>query len=437
MPAGFVTGSATAMEALDIVPLDRFPYGFVRTVTTADNPDRNRVVSVESSSAILTGTRCTTFVKLPVALSGGRSANCDPLAGAISITRPRITSPGYTSMRTSTGLPTADVRQLRLAEVRLDPRGPADEGQDLRAGRHQLSRADLPLADGAVGRRDDARVTQVDLRDGERGFLRVEIGDELQLLRLDHGLAAALGFDGQLVAPQQRPRLREVRVSTGELRGEPFLIGHCRLHALPRRRLGRQQGLLARTFRAGAVDVRLHRVPAGSCGSNLGAGLIDAGERALNPRVLEVALTAIVFERRLRRVDRGDCLRDLRAIIVVCQQNQLVSFANVLVVIHLDFTNESDHLRAQRSEIAPDVGIVRHLLDASAFPRVPVARDRERDRERHQHDEHGRSKSQPGGLQRIDRVFDLRAWGRDDWGCGHFDVLRPLPHCKESQVVRT
>ena len=62
----------------------------------------------------------------------------------------------------------------------------------------------------------------------------MEIGDELQLLRLDHSLAAALGFDGQLVAPQQRPRLREVGLSTGELRGEPLLIGHCRLHALPR-----------------------------------------------------------------------------------------------------------------------------------------------------------------------------------------------------------
>ena len=33
--------------------------------------------------AILTATLCTTFVKLPVALSGGNSANCDPDAGAI------------------------------------------------------------------------------------------------------------------------------------------------------------------------------------------------------------------------------------------------------------------------------------------------------------------------------------------------------------------
>ena len=28
------------------------------------------------------------------------------------------------------------------------------------------------------------------------------------------------------------------------------------------------------------------------------------------------------------------------------------------------------------------------------------------------------------------------SWGRDDWGCGHFDVLRPMPHCRQSQVAR-
>src|SRR4029453_15519791 len=86
--------------------LDRSAYDLVRTVTTADSPDRNCIVTRESSSAIFTGTRWTTFVKLPVALSGGSSANCDPLAGAISRTRPCVTSPGYTSMRTSTGSPT-------------------------------------------------------------------------------------------------------------------------------------------------------------------------------------------------------------------------------------------------------------------------------------------------------------------------------------------
>ena len=286
--------------------LDRLPYGFVRTVTTADNPDRNRgaqrrVVERDLDRHALDdfreiAGRIVRWQERELRSAGGRDlehAAVDHFAGIhIDADVDRIAD--------------FDVRQLRFAEVRLDPRGPADEGQDLRAGRHQLSRADLPLADGAVGRRDDARVAQVDLRDGERRFLGVEIGDELQLLRLDHGLAAALGFDGQLVAPQQRPRLREVRVSTGELRGEPLLIGDRRLHALPRRRIGRQQRLLARTFRAGAVDVGLHGLRAGFRGSDLGVGLIDAGERALNPRVLELALTAIVFERRLRRLDRSE-----------------------------------------------------------------------------------------------------------------------------------
>ena len=262
--------------------------------------------------------------------------------------------------------------------------------------------------DGAVGRRDDARVTLVDLRHGERGFFRVEIGDELRLLRLDHGFGAAFGFGPQLVAPQQRPRLREVRLATCELGGEPLLVGHCRLQPLSRRRIGRQQGLLARTFSAGALDIRLHRLPPCSSGSNLCVGLVDAGERTLNPCVLEFALTAIVFDRRLRRVDRSRGLRDVRAIVVVGQQHQLVSFTNALVISDLDFTDESSDLRAQRSEITPDVRIVRHLIGTSAFPRVPVACDGERDRERHQQDEHGRSKSQPAGLQGIDRVFNLR-----------------------------
>jgi hypothetical protein len=69
-------------------------YFLVRTVTIAESPGRNCAVSVESSSAILTGTLCTTLVKFPVALSGGNNANCDPLAGAISSTRPLMTLPG-------------------------------------------------------------------------------------------------------------------------------------------------------------------------------------------------------------------------------------------------------------------------------------------------------------------------------------------------------
>src|SRR5262249_38355671 len=73
---------------------DLFHQWRVRTVTTAERPGRNSDVSDESSRAIFTGTRCTTLVKLPVALSGGSNANCDPLAGAISNTLALKTLPG-------------------------------------------------------------------------------------------------------------------------------------------------------------------------------------------------------------------------------------------------------------------------------------------------------------------------------------------------------
>ena len=83
------------------------------------------------------------------------------------------------------------------------------------------------------------------------------------------------------------------------------------------------------------VDVGLHGVLAGSSRGDLSVGLIDTGERALDPCILELALTPIVLERGLRRVDRGGSLRDVRAIVVVRQQHQLVAFANLLVIVDL------------------------------------------------------------------------------------------------------
>jgi hypothetical protein len=60
----------------------------VRTVAMTERPGRKIVAVFGSSKAIFTGILCTTFVKLPVELSGGRSANCEPLAGAISTILP-------------------------------------------------------------------------------------------------------------------------------------------------------------------------------------------------------------------------------------------------------------------------------------------------------------------------------------------------------------
>ena len=82
------------MTTLEVAPTDSQRIyvsayrgeGAARTVSifaSTDIPGRTNVPSAESaSSTIFTGTRCTTLVKLPVALSGGSSANSWPLAGA-------------------------------------------------------------------------------------------------------------------------------------------------------------------------------------------------------------------------------------------------------------------------------------------------------------------------------------------------------------------
>src|SRR6202043_3761850 len=61
----------------------------VAMVGITDMPGRNSTGAPSSRvSAIFTGMRCTTLVKLPVALSGGSSANSWPLAGAMLSTWP-------------------------------------------------------------------------------------------------------------------------------------------------------------------------------------------------------------------------------------------------------------------------------------------------------------------------------------------------------------
>src|SRR5262249_43286877 len=81
-------------------------YRLVRTVAVTESPAFNFLASSVASSANFAGMRRTTLAELPVALSGGNRANCEPLAGAISSTFPRITCPGYWSTRISAASPT-------------------------------------------------------------------------------------------------------------------------------------------------------------------------------------------------------------------------------------------------------------------------------------------------------------------------------------------
>ena len=81
-----------------ILPASRFDSGEDRH--SGHQPFQQWLVLVELDPD---GVRCTTLVKLPVALSGGNNANCEPVAGAIRSTRPRSFSFGKLSTVISTG----------------------------------------------------------------------------------------------------------------------------------------------------------------------------------------------------------------------------------------------------------------------------------------------------------------------------------------------
>lgn len=113
------------------------------------------------SNSIRSGIRCTTLVKLPVALSGGSNANCDPLAGET-----RATCPAQLRIREGIDrdlhrLPGLHARKLRLFVVR--------DNVDIRERHHVeqvaadidvISRLNLPRSDHTVERGHDPGVAE-------------------------------------------------------------------------------------------------------------------------------------------------------------------------------------------------------------------------------------------------------------------------------------
>jgi hypothetical protein len=98
---------------------------------------------------------------------------------------------------------------------------------NLGSGRNELSRADLPLADCAVGRRNNSCVTQIYLRDSQRGFFGVEISREQCPLRFEYSFASPLSFSCRFITAEQSAGLRQVRITACKLGNEPFVIGDC------------------------------------------------------------------------------------------------------------------------------------------------------------------------------------------------------------------
>src|SRR5262249_20830008 len=97
---------------------------------------------------------------------------------------------------------------------------------------NQLPSTDLPLADSTVSRRKNLCVTQVHPRNFECGFFSMEVGYELNILRLQHGFTSALGLRRRLIATEQSTSLHQISIAAGILRRYSLFIGHCFFHCL-------------------------------------------------------------------------------------------------------------------------------------------------------------------------------------------------------------
>ena len=115
-----------------------------------------------SSRRTRTGTRCTTFVKLPVALSGGRSVKRAPVAPEKLSTVAAGARAGERVDLEVAGWPGCIVADLRLLEVRRDPASVAERAARWPARVRASGRRDRLLRDDAVLRREHSRVLEVE-----------------------------------------------------------------------------------------------------------------------------------------------------------------------------------------------------------------------------------------------------------------------------------
>ena len=141
-----------------------------------------------------TGTRCTTLVKLPVALSGGISENCAPDAGAIDFDDARH----HLRRRGVDGdvdlLARADVAELRLLEIGVDIDAvERNQRHQAHAGLRILTELDRLVADDAVEGGADFGEGEIALglllRGDEFGAHPLRL-DSLRLQHVEIGLGA-------------------------------------------------------------------------------------------------------------------------------------------------------------------------------------------------------------------------------------------------------
>ena len=106
--------------------------------------------------------------------------------------------------------------------------------------------------------------------------------------------------------------------------------------------------------------------------------------RLSDASVLQFLLPLIVDERIFAGSHRGFRLLHLRAKIVVPQLDEQIPRFHRLIIGNRHRCHQSCHLRAERREVRPYVGVVGFLHGSLARPCIPVARDQKHNPDGHE-----------------------------------------------------
>src|SRR5712671_5563865 len=112
----------------------------------------------------------------------------------------------------------------------------------------------------------------------------MQIGEELQVLRFQHGLAAAFSFDVDFICTQRCSCLFKLSIATGSLSAEALFVSNGLLHFLPGSGLSFDETLLPVSFGARTQHVCPCCLFASLCCGDLRLRLINSSARLLNAR---------------------------------------------------------------------------------------------------------------------------------------------------------
>ena len=291
--------------------------------------------------------RCTTLVKLPVALSGGSSAYSAPDAGANGR---QMSAQGMSRKRIDGDLrllPDAHVRELRFLVVRDDPDiRQGREGGDLASRSDQLPGLHLAPPQHPVLRRRDGGVAEVELSGVERRAL----GGDRRVALLDLGRQY-----GQLALSREGER-----AILPKLRSELIVNGGQLLAGLGRGGAGCEQAALPR-------EVAFTLRKGGGRGRRGRARRLDVG-------VLQFVLGFQHLALRARRRHAGLRLGHGGAVIVVDQLGEHLTLTHPLEILNREIPQIAAHLGGDWRDVRLQIGIAGPLPALPALPAVPVGR---------------------------------------------------------------